>query len=163
MYQLGRPLVLRSFFKCFLRVPQAVGLYCSCHAALSSKGNFQKTYYKTFGTSGRPTWYNDVFLQENELHLGIFENQGNTRIWHLGKCVIHPQNSWCGLSISVFRNHKTHHSYCGLVLMHEAKLDLWYTLYCPLVGLVHWSPPARESVARVTNSLQITHYTSHCK
>ena len=78
---------------CFLRIPQAIGLYCSCHAALSSKGNYQKTYYKTFGTSGRPTWYNDVFLQENELHLGIFENQGNTRIWHLGKCVIHPQNS----------------------------------------------------------------------
>ena len=43
---------------CFLRIPQAIGLYCSCHAALSSKGNYQKTYYKTFGTSGRPTWEN---------------------------------------------------------------------------------------------------------
>ena len=42
----------------FLRVPQAVGLYCSCHAAQASKGNFKKIYYKTFGTSGRPTQYN---------------------------------------------------------------------------------------------------------
>ena len=41
----------------FLRVPQAVGLYCSCHAAQASKGNFKKIYYKTFGTSGRPTQY----------------------------------------------------------------------------------------------------------
>ena len=32
--------------ECFLRVPQAAGLYCSCHAAQASKGNFQKTYYK---------------------------------------------------------------------------------------------------------------------
>ena len=28
------------FVKCFLRVPQAVWLYCSCHAAQASKGNF---------------------------------------------------------------------------------------------------------------------------
>ena len=44
-----------GFVNCFLRVPQAVGLYISCHAAQSSKGNLNKTYYKTFGTSGRPT------------------------------------------------------------------------------------------------------------
>ena len=43
-----------GFVTCFLRVSQAVGLYCSCHAAQESKGNFQKTYYKTFGTSCRP-------------------------------------------------------------------------------------------------------------
>ena len=30
-----------GFVNCFLRVPQAVvGLYCSCHAAQASKGNF---------------------------------------------------------------------------------------------------------------------------
>ena len=56
IYQVGRPLVRRGFVRCFLRVPQAVGLYCSCHAAPANKGNFHKTYYKTFGTSGRPTW-----------------------------------------------------------------------------------------------------------
>ena len=52
-YSLGRQLVQKVHVKCFLRVPQAVGLYCSCHAAQSSKGNFQKTYYKTFRTSCR--------------------------------------------------------------------------------------------------------------
>ena len=57
IYQVGWPLVLRGFIKCFLRVPQAVGLYCSYTAAPASKGNFHKIYYKTFGTSGRPTWY----------------------------------------------------------------------------------------------------------
>ena len=31
-----------GFVKCFLRIPQAVGLHCSCHAAQASKGNFQK-------------------------------------------------------------------------------------------------------------------------
>ena len=44
-----------GFVYFFLRVPQAVGLNCSCHDAQASKGNFNKTYYKTFGTSGRPT------------------------------------------------------------------------------------------------------------
>ena len=46
-----------GFVKCFLRVPQAVGLYCSCHAAQAIKGNFQKTYCKTFRTSYRPRLY----------------------------------------------------------------------------------------------------------
>ena len=32
-----------------------VKLYCSCHAAQASKGNFQKICCETFGTSGRPT------------------------------------------------------------------------------------------------------------
>ena len=32
-------------------------LYCSCHAAQLSKGNCQKTFYKTFGKSGRPALY----------------------------------------------------------------------------------------------------------
>ena len=31
-----------GFEKCDLRFPQAVGLYCSCHAAQASKGNFLK-------------------------------------------------------------------------------------------------------------------------
>ena len=65
MYQVGRPLVPGGFVKCFLRVPQAVGLYCSYTAAPPSKGNFQKIYYKTYGTSGRPTWY--VFLFDSDL------------------------------------------------------------------------------------------------
>ena len=47
----------KGFVNSFLRVPQAVGLYCSCHAAQASKGNFKKTYYKTFRASGRPTQY----------------------------------------------------------------------------------------------------------
>ena len=48
----------KNFFeKCFLRVPPAVGLYCSCHAAQASKGNLQKTYNKTFSTSYRPRLY----------------------------------------------------------------------------------------------------------
>ena len=33
-----------GFVLFFLRVPQAVGLYCSCHAAQASKGNFHNTY-----------------------------------------------------------------------------------------------------------------------
>ena len=31
----------KGFVNCFLRVPQAVGLYGSCHAAQASKGNFK--------------------------------------------------------------------------------------------------------------------------
>ena len=66
---MGRPLVLRGFVKCFLRVPQAVGLYCSYTAAPASKGNFQKIiYYKTFGTSGRPTWYSIMNVVFYHLH-----------------------------------------------------------------------------------------------
>ena len=38
----------KGFVKCFLRVSQAIGLYCSCQAAKLSKGNFQETLYKTF-------------------------------------------------------------------------------------------------------------------
>ena len=41
----------------FSESSQAVGLYCSCRAAQASKGNFQKTCYETFRTSGRPTQY----------------------------------------------------------------------------------------------------------
>ena len=44
--------------ECFLRVPQAAGLYCSCHAAqAANKGNCQKTLYKTFFTTCRPRLY----------------------------------------------------------------------------------------------------------
>ena len=39
---------------CFLRVPQAVRLNCSCHAAQASKGNFHKTCYKTFYSTAAP-------------------------------------------------------------------------------------------------------------
>ena len=51
----------KSFVKCFLRVPQAVGLYCSCHADQGRKGNFQKTFYKTFFTIWRPRLYCTLF------------------------------------------------------------------------------------------------------
>ena len=44
----------KSVLKCFLRVPQAVGLYFSCHAAQASKGNLQKTVYKIFFTTSHP-------------------------------------------------------------------------------------------------------------
>ena len=53
-YQVGQLLVPRGFVKCFLRVTQAVGLYCSYTAAPASKGNFQKMFYKTFGTWAAP-------------------------------------------------------------------------------------------------------------
>ena len=36
----------KGFVTCFLRVPQAFGLNCSCHAAQARKGNFQKICYK---------------------------------------------------------------------------------------------------------------------
>ena len=53
----------RSWFDqtCISNLPvlgsQAVGLYCSWLAAPASKGNFQKTCYETFGTSGHPSQY----------------------------------------------------------------------------------------------------------
>ena len=47
--------LFQRFCITFSESSQAVGLYCSCHAAQASKGNFQKTHYKTFRTSGRPT------------------------------------------------------------------------------------------------------------
>ena len=50
------------FWKLFSNSSQTVGLYCSCHADQASKDNFQKTCYKTFGTSGHPTQYMPPFL-----------------------------------------------------------------------------------------------------
>ena len=47
----------QGFVTYFLRVPQTVGLNCSCHAAQASKGNFQKTCYKTFYTTCLPRLY----------------------------------------------------------------------------------------------------------
>ena len=44
----------KGLIKCFLRVPQAVRVYCSCHAAQASEGNFLKTFYKIFGTDCMP-------------------------------------------------------------------------------------------------------------
>ena len=38
----------RGLVKCFRRVMQAIGLYCSCRAVQASEGNFQKIFYKTF-------------------------------------------------------------------------------------------------------------------
>ena len=56
-YSLGWQLDSEGFVKYFLRAPRDVGMYCSCHAAQASKGNWQKTYYKTCWTSCRPTQY----------------------------------------------------------------------------------------------------------
>ena len=50
MYSLGRQ-VVKGVVNRYLRVPQAVGLYCSCRAAQVSKGIFQKIIYKTFFTA----------------------------------------------------------------------------------------------------------------
>ena len=47
----------KGFVTCFLRVPRAVELTCSCHAAPASRGNFQKTCYKTFYSTCRPRLY----------------------------------------------------------------------------------------------------------
>ena len=44
----------RYFVKWFFRVPQAVGLSCSCRAAQASKENIQKTFNKTFFATCRP-------------------------------------------------------------------------------------------------------------
>ena len=49
--QSGAATCSEGFVKCFLKFTQAVGLYCSCNAAQASKGNFQKTFYKTFSTT----------------------------------------------------------------------------------------------------------------
>ena len=48
--QPGRSGKGKSFVRCIQRVLQAVVLYCSCRAAKPTRGNFQKTFYKTFFT-----------------------------------------------------------------------------------------------------------------
>ena len=55
--------LFRRFRKLFSESSQAVGLYCSRHAAQARKRNFQKTCYETFGTNGRPTQYNGMSLR----------------------------------------------------------------------------------------------------
>ena len=52
----------RGSVKCFLRVPQATLLYCSCHVAQASKGFFGKTHHKTFRTTCRPRLYCSLYL-----------------------------------------------------------------------------------------------------
>ena len=52
--QSGSATCSEGFVQCFIRVTQAISLYYSCHAAQASKLNFQKTFYKTFGSSCRP-------------------------------------------------------------------------------------------------------------
>ena len=47
----------KGFETCLLRVPPAVGLNWTCHAAQASKGNVQKTCYKTFYSTCRPRLY----------------------------------------------------------------------------------------------------------
>ena len=55
--QSGAAGCVKGFARYFLIVPQAVGMNCICHAAQASKGNFQKTCYKTFSTNCRPRLY----------------------------------------------------------------------------------------------------------
>ena len=58
VFQMNTVWGVKLFRKCFVKsIRKAVGLYCSCHAAQGNKGNFQKTYYKTFGESCRPRMY----------------------------------------------------------------------------------------------------------
>ena len=76
----------KGFVHFFLRVPQAVGLYCSCHAAQASKGNFYKTFYKTFEASGRP-------IQYAELPINALENLGLVSFHRLCKvCLVFVLN-----------------------------------------------------------------------
>ena len=56
----------KGFVTCFLRVPEAAGLNCSCHAAQATNRNFQKTCYKTFNSTCRPRLYSPK-LSWNEL------------------------------------------------------------------------------------------------
>ena len=55
----------KGFETCFVRVPQAVGLNCSCNAGHASKGNFQKTCHRAFFTSCRPRLYKTVICNIN--------------------------------------------------------------------------------------------------
>ena len=62
--QSGAATCSEGFVTCFLRVQQAIWLYCSCDAAQERKDNFQKTYYKTFGTNCRKRLYiSEHYLQ----------------------------------------------------------------------------------------------------
>ena len=77
--QSGAATCSEGFVKCFLRVPQAiVGLYCSCNAAQASKGNFQKTFYRT----SHPRLYLNQFLVTKAILTGskapIFARYLNT-------------------------------------------------------------------------------------
>ena len=68
VYRLGRHVVKRVL----QNVPQTIGLYCSCHAAPASKGYFNKTFYKTFFTTGRLRLYiGNVELCEDNLSKNI--------------------------------------------------------------------------------------------
>ena len=73
LYQVGRPLVPRGFVKCFLRVPRLLGCTAATLLPQQSKGNFLKIYYKTFGTSGRPTWYSNVMNDDQPLKVAASE------------------------------------------------------------------------------------------
>ena len=47
----------KGFLKCFLRVPQAVGLYCSFPAAQASVEDFQKHFTRSFSQPDAPRLY----------------------------------------------------------------------------------------------------------
>ena len=64
-YQVGRPLVPRGFVKCFPRVPPAVGLYCSCHAAPSIKqGELSENILQNL----RNTWLPHLVVRGSQRH-----------------------------------------------------------------------------------------------
>ena len=56
---MGRPLVAKVLFTFFSE--NSPGRW----AVLAKKGNFKKIYYKTFGTSGRPTQYVFTLSQDH--------------------------------------------------------------------------------------------------
>ena len=66
-----------GFVKCFPTFPQAVGMYCSCHAAQESKGNIQKTNNKILSTSCRPRLCNSLFFNRCVFGCGAIVNTLN--------------------------------------------------------------------------------------
>ena len=63
-----------GFVYFFLKVPQAVGLYCSCHAAQASKGNFKKKILQNLRNKWPPHPVEDcrlhLFQKSDSLEIG---------------------------------------------------------------------------------------------
>ena len=60
--QSGAAGYVKGFVTCFLEVPLACLGSRAAAVQPNSLGNSQKTVYKTFGTSGRPTQYTYMYL-----------------------------------------------------------------------------------------------------
>ena len=116
VYWVGRPLIPK-----FLRVPQAVGLYCSCHATQASKGNFSKTYYKTLEQVAAPP--------SRSMSIRTFS------IWcvfcHTCDCreprrrsILRRQLSFPAVEMCIVRNHLPHAS-SGALHLHSRCILCW--------------------------------------